>query len=108
MLSYDIEGWIWKNWKALRIPVRFVLDKYQWHYNKIKIKIGNIHFIQHSIIYSYISDNDDGDRYKTVILGPSKPYDIDKAYKDGAGIPHNDTNTINSTNLMITQIYGDK
>ena len=57
---------------------------------------------------AHISDNDDGDRYKTVILGPSKPYDIDKVYKDGAGIPHNETHTINSTNLMITQIYGDK
>ena len=68
----------------------------------------NIHLFEYSIIYSNFSENDDGDRYKTVILGPSKPYDIDKAYKDGAGIPHNETHTINSTNLMITQIYGDK
>ena len=88
----------------------FQLGLYQINTNDItiRLKIGNIRLIQHSIIYSYISDNDDGDRYKTVILGPSKPYDIDKAYKDGAGIPHNETHTINSTNLMITQIYGDK
>ena len=52
----------------------------------------------------YIKDNNDGDRYKTIVVGPSKPY----SNMNESFIPYNETEKFNATNFMITQLHADE